>query len=692
MKTIIKNTFLAFGAVAMLTGCNENSWNDKLDGFEVPGIDTKPSSIEYTLTDADYTKIAGNKPYTTFASANDASAQLAAIGSEYAFASESEAFDYIPMFLRDSTNTFYALPNGSSVKVTYNVSANRSPEVIAINSGVKQYTVSEEDYKAAWASDDDFINSFAPQLPASKSLPSILSKAFPEAKSGEYVVITYNEAAENPIFGTVGGGEPTPEWEPTSEIGTIDVGDDVEIRGWVTAINSRGFILTDASGSVLCYQASGFSVDNVAIGDRITLNGTVGSYNKGFQIAITDDSYVVTGTSEYKYPEPKHYTGAMLDEALGRDDNELAEYISLTGKASVNGNYYNFIVDGAETAQGSGYMVPNNIREMIANDEEYTITGYFITISGGRYVNIVITGVTPTKNAAKVSARAAAADVPATTKCAMYLYNGSSWVVPSNTVVLQPADYAAMGQSYGNLSGTLPGEFLPIYLKNTYPYAAADDAMIVAYKYYGNGETVYRASQYVFNGSEWAINRGATTAQFCKNNGYWFYNPSVVITLPYARNTDPSYTYYMACVQWVFDNIGKEMGGTSLSDCPFIDYRGNAEFYSGASAYYGNVDVRAVTAKNNAPEGYTGYDNLSDDEIVALVKKRFCLETMRGALEAIHADAMPVEGMEVTYTINFTAYTGAAEEQTVVYVISAPGKFKYQSCTWFTNGEDADWE
>ncbi len=189
--------------------------------------------------------------------------------------------------------------------------------------------------------------------------------------------------------------ESEPEkWEPTSEIGTIDVGDDVEIRGWVTAIDTRGFVLTDASGSVLCYQANGFSVDNVAIGDRVTLSGTVSAYNKGLQIIITDDSYVVDGASEYTYPEPKHYTGAMLDEALNRDGNKLAEYITITGKARVNGNYYDFIVDGAETAQGSGYMVPDNIRAMITSDEEYTITGYFIHISGGRFVNIVITEVT----------------------------------------------------------------------------------------------------------------------------------------------------------------------------------------------------------------------------------------------------------------------------------------------------------
>ncbi len=33
MNTIIKNGFLALGAVALIAGCEENDWNDKLDGF-----------------------------------------------------------------------------------------------------------------------------------------------------------------------------------------------------------------------------------------------------------------------------------------------------------------------------------------------------------------------------------------------------------------------------------------------------------------------------------------------------------------------------------------------------------------------------------------------------------------------------------------------------------------------------------
>lgn len=692
MKTIIKNSFLALGAVALLASCDENDWNDKLDGFEVPEPGTKVESLTYTLTPADYTKIAGNRPYTTYASEHDQTAELAAIGSTGSFATEAEAREYIPMFLRDSTNTFFALSNGSAIKVTYNVAANRAESVLAISKGVERLTLSEDDYISIWGSDEDYIDAFAPSTPATaRNLNTILKAEFPDAEAGQYAVVTYNMASENPIFGTIGGGDaPVPAFEPTSVIGTAAVGDELEIKGYVTGIDTRGFVIADNSGAILCYQASGFDVDNVAIGNQVTLTGTVSSYNKGFQIAITDDSYTIEGTGSYTYPAPKVIDGAGMDAAILREEDGLAEYVQFTAEASVSGNYYNFLVDGAATAQGSGYMVPQFIKDQITSGERYTISGYFTSISKSsgapKFYNVVITGVDAPKNAPAM--RAPVNDVTTTVNNAIMLFDGSAWSFAGGVEVLQPADYTAMGQSYGNLSGTLPAELLPTYLKNTHPYAVADDEVVVAYLYYNGSSTSYQAAQYIYNGSEWTINAGDTTSQFVKQNGFWVFDPSVVITLPESR-TEPSLTYYTAAVNWVFENISKPMGGVSLNDGPYMDTKyGNSEFYSGTSFYYCNVDIRGANAKSKYPELYEQY---TDDEATEVMKKRFCTETMPAVLSQLHPDAAPMEGMDVTYTINFTAYTGARTVETVVYTVVGKGQFKYTSCSWYTNGEDADW-
>ncbi len=689
MKTFAKYTLLGLACVGLLTACDENDWNDDLDGFEVPGIGTSTSSLTYTLTAADYTKIATTKPYTTYAADNDQTAELTAVGSSMSFPTEEMARTYLAMFLRDSTNTFFTLANGSSIKLSYNVDTDIPEVVQAINAGVKTYTVTEADYQKAWGSDEDYIAAYAPATPASRFIPSLLKSEFPDAVSGDYAVVTFDQADTNPVFGSVGGGDDT--FEPSDELGGAGVGDEVDVKGWITAVCTRGFIVSDKGGSILCYGGSSFDASAVSVGMEVEVTGEVSAYGTGLQIAISDN-YTILGAGSYTYPTPVTYTGAMMDEAVARTDDFGAIYCQFTGTASV-GSYINFTVDGAETAQGSAYYCPSDIKAQLVDGQKYTIVGYFSSVSSGRYFNVIITEVLPAGSANKRQRTVASAPVAYTT-CAIYTYNGSSWSVPANTVVLTPADYTAMGQSYGNLSGTLPTELLPIYLKQNYPYAVADDEVTIAYKYYASSATTYQAQQYVYNGSEWVRQMGETSAQFVKKDGYWFFNPSVILTLPYSRNTDPSYTYYMACVNWVFDNISApQYGSTSLGDAAFIDYRGNAEFYSGASAYYGNVDVRATTAVNNAPDGYTGYDGLTDEEIVLLVEKRFCLETMPGALRALHPDAAPIEGMEVTYTINFTAYEtgGVAVERVLVYEVTAPGTFTYRSCTWFENGEDADW-
>jgi hypothetical protein len=695
MNTIIKHSFLALGAVALLAGCDENDWNDKLDGFEEPQPGASVETLAYTLTGADYYKISGldddhQKPYIGLGTAEERNL----IYANRAFADEAEARLFIPAFLRDSTNNFFALANGSAVKVTYNVSANRPQSVLLINKGVELLTLSEDDYQTIWDSKDNYIDAFAPSHPfSSRTVNGILKAEFPDAEAGQYAVVTYNEATENPIFGTIGGDEPDvpePSFQPTSVIGSAAEGDVVEIKGYITAIDNRGFILTDNSGSILCYQASGFDVASVAVGNQISLSGEVGSYGKGLQIAITEESYTVEGTGAYTYPAPVVYTGAMMDEAVARTGNELAQYVQFTGTASVSGNYYNFAVDGASTAQGSGYQVPQFIRDQITAGETYIVRGYFASVSSGKFFNVVITSVENAANASKAPAhRAPVNDVTTTVKNAILYFDGTSWLSMNGVEVLQPADYKAMGQTYPNLSGSLPSQLLPIYLKNSHPYAEAGDEIVVAYNYYNGSGSSYQAAQYIFNGSDWALNAGETTSQFVKRNGFWVFDPSVVITLPESR-TEPSLTYYTAAVNWVFNNISKPMGGVSLKEGPYMDAKyGNSEFYSGTSFYYCNVDIRGANAKSKFPELYEEY---ADDEVTALMQKRFCLETMPAVLAQLNPDAVPVDGMEVTYTVNFTAYTGARSVETVVYTVTGKGQFQYKSCTWFANGEDADWK
>lgn len=701
MKLYKSSHLLLLACTALLAGCSENSWNDHLDGFEKPGIGTGVENVTYTLTDADYKSIASNSANKALATTEEAQAALSAIGKNGCFANEEQARLYLPAFLGDQNFPYFNLANGSGIKVEYNI-AEQIPETVArINEGVPQYRIDEQGYQYVWGSDDDYINAFAPMKPASKGIPQVLADVYDDAEDGDMIYVNYNETGVNPIFGTVGGGD-VPEWTMTDVIGTSADGSSISIRGIVTGICTRGFIVTDASGSILCYQASGFDMSAVSIGSHVNVDGSVSKYNDGLQIAITAENYNVVDEGTYDYPAPVVYDAAKMTAAASRTGDFTAEYITFTAtvKETKNGDrtYTNLIVDGLENPQGSAYQVPSYFKEMMVDGTTHKFTGYFVAVSGSstKYINLLITDIDGKKSARRrVVRRAPVGEIASTAKAALYQFSGNTWKEVANTVVLQPSDYTAMGYNYGNFSGTVNPALIPTWLRNSLPYAADGDKKNVVYLYYANEVTSVEARQYILSEGEWKANpyMQPITDQFVRKDNVWMFNPSVELTLPYERNTDPSYTYYMACVEWVYENICVPMGDTSITSGKyFIDYRGNAEFYSGASAYYGNVDIRASSAKSHMPEGYKGYDGLSDDQITLLMKKRFSTEVLPAALKKLHSDAAPIEGMEVTYTIHFTAYDGAASEETIVYTVTAPAEFTYTSSTWASDGQDADWK
>ncbi|MDE5752047.1 MAG: hypothetical protein K2H88_05350, partial [Duncaniella sp.] len=83
MNIASKYTLLTAGLAVALTGCDENAWNDKLDGFEEPPTYSKVETVTYTLTAADYATIAKSSDNKALAeAAGEAEVEaLAAIGT-----------------------------------------------------------------------------------------------------------------------------------------------------------------------------------------------------------------------------------------------------------------------------------------------------------------------------------------------------------------------------------------------------------------------------------------------------------------------------------------------------------------------------------------------------------------------------------------------------------------------------------
>ena len=696
MKTNKYTKVLAAAAIVLAaSACDENSWNDKLDGFDKIENEsvTDVQTVEYTLTDADYKTIAGLAENTALAG-EDGKAALQQVGSMRRFSQAAPASKYVPAFLGNSSFPYFTLTDGSAIRLTYR-QADAEPEEYIAGTNPQTYRVSPEQYeKDVWQS-ENFINAFAPSKQPQNFIPAMLA-ADVDPADGSICVVTYNVAPQEPVFG--GGTPEEPSFELSSVVGSLKNGDaGVTIRGVVMAVCAQGYMLADKTGAIFVYMGSKFDTTTVAVGDQMEVNGSIGAYNKGLQVNGSSATATVLGKQDVTYPAAKEYTGAELDQAITRTDNALGIYATIKGTVALSYDKedptklknINIKPAGSAKAQGSVYGFTPEVTAMLKDGSEQTITGYFIAIAGGKYCNMVVTeidGKSVNSAAARMMSRAGL-DVFAETHSTVYHYSANRWSVADNFSVLSPDDYTAMGRPTGDLTAAEP--YLSQYVNSKFPYGNEGDIRYVIWNHYAGGETSFACAAFKRGTSAWEPYDFTITEtnQFVRNGGKWMYDPNVTINLPAGKGQEMSTLYFQTCVNWVYENICRPLGDTDIKSGKFyISSYGNNEYYSGTSAYQGNIDLRPSAARSQYPAGYEG---MSDDQIIELEKTRFMKEVMPGALSILHSDAKPIEGLSVLYTINFSAYYESKETiaYTAVFEVSGPGQFVPVSCTWWEDGK-----
>ncbi len=696
MKTNKYTKVLAAAAIVLAaSACDENSWNDKLDGFDKIENEsvTDVQTVEYTLTDADYKTIAGLAENTALAG-EDGKAALQQVGSMRRFSQAAPASKYVPAFLGNSSFPYFTLTDGSAIRLTYR-QADAEPEEYIAGTNPQTYRVSPEQYeKDVWQS-ENFINAFAPSKQPQNFIPAMLA-ADVDPADGSICVVTYNVAPQEPVFG--GGTPEEPSFELSSVVGSLKNGDaGVTIRGVVMAVCAQGYMLADKTGAIFVYMGSKFDTTTVAVGDQMEVNGSIGAYNKGLQVNGSSATATVLGKQDVTYPAAKEYTGAELDQAITRTDNALGIYATIKGTVALSYDKedptklknINIKPAGSAKAQGSVYGFTPELLKLLKADTEQSITGYFIAIAGGKYCNMVVTeidGKSVNSAAARMMSRAGL-DVFAETHSTVYHYSANRWSVADNFSVLSPDDYTAMGRPTGDLTAAEP--YLSQYVNSKFPYGNEGDIRYVIWNHYAGGETSFACAAFKRGTSAWEPYDFTITEtnQFVRNGGKWMYDPNVTINLPAGKGQEMSTLYFQTCVNWVYENICRPLGDTDIKSGKFyISSYGNNEYYSGTSAYQGNIDLRPSAARSQYPAGYEG---MSDDQIIELEKTRFMKEVMPGALSILHSDAKPIEGLSVLYTINFSAYYESKETiaYTAVFEVSGPGQFVPVSCTWWEDGK-----
>jgi hypothetical protein len=97
-----------------------------------------------------------------------------------------------------------------------------------------------------------------------------------------------------------------------------------------------------------------------------------------------------------------------------------------------------------------------------------------------------------------------------------------------------------------------------------------------------------------------------------------------------------------------------------------------AEDYYGADAFFENFDIRVDSRDTELQPEYAG---LSKSEAEALIQERL-LEGLDVFLTTKYADAQPVPGIQVLYTVNYATYDGNDGTGSQTFELVGVGEFE----------------
>lgn len=305
---------------------------------------------------------------------------------------------------------------------------------------------------------------------------------------------------------------------PAGVLQYVDAGD-YETEGVVSAVYTRGFMLSDCSGSILVYKNE---APTEKVGEIVHVKGVTALRNGVKQFG--NNNLEVTVLTE----EPTDIAAKMVPQVLTATEFDALAvtprvvYATIEGKLNIEDsgkgyNYFNLLVSGATTTVSISYVDEKQF-DMSLNGKTVKITGFLLDYNNGR-VAMMYSRVEEVAATAAAYSMTRASDVTPNSS-ALYRYDGSSWTAykedsGAGIVVLQPSDYASVGSS----SLSKPDEVLPVYLKNSFPYAQSGEVKTAVYYY----SEAIAADEYAYDGMSWVktVNSVPGTVVFMMANGKW---------------------------------------------------------------------------------------------------------------------------------------------------------------------------
>lgn len=257
-----------------------------------------------------------------------------------------------------------------------------------------------------------------------------------------------------------------------------------------------------------------------------------------------------------------------------------------------------------------------------------------------------------------------------------YLFDGAIWTlidtredIPYTGYELTPEDYEHFGGSiaqFGNFSEDNPPEnYLPVFLKNQFPFAPINAEQVLRYRYFDGSMTRDRIDKYVFDGIIWESIPYVEerSEQYIFGEEGWAFDPTVIFDLGRAD--------YMYLVE--IDPVGQQ-------EFQYDDFA----YYYGASAFYNNFDIRIIGRRLDKLESGEYADaalgEIADTEgpeaVMEEMIRRIIEEGLIYLLQHKFPDAQPqLGGIDVHFFVGFETFADnwVRRYPQAEYICTAPG-------------------
>lgn len=623
MKQIFNPIITGLLFILILGSCDVNEQFDWLDEKTKP---TNKADYAYQLIDADYSTISKRALVAAQNAADSALARSISTNKYLSASTPSET--YIPYLL----NTKYQYGDiGSTARITFSYNLNDLGYLTSYTSAAK-YTVSSANYSLVGGK-VELLGSFTPSYPAEDFIPTFLPSALTGSTEGRLALITYKTSPIEPSLSDI----PViiTKFSDNFEGGNLNNFDKFNVTG-APEWNISSY------GGTLFAKISGY------------VSGTGNTENEDWLILSSLDlSSAVTAslsfTTAHKYAGNPLVLKYSTDYVEGSTPSE-ATWSNLNFNYEAGTGNFTWSPSGSINLPG----IPNS---NISIAFVYTSTA---TASSTWEIDNVL-----------VTYKDLNSDIPVQVHNDYYKYSNSTWVKASRVVCVSPYEYSEMSSSEGtnSFSSALPpAKYLPVYLKSKYPLAAEGDTSVVVYNYTSGSTTSLQAKKYEYKSGVWSEYSSITdkTDPFAYSSVGWVFDPTVNVTMTKAD--------YQIIVDYVKSQ--SEM-------MKYVDSYGTAEFYYGASGYYGEFNIQISKHRSYEPETF---GSITDEEATALIWQRVHQGIIIFLQKKYPLAVTQVNGVDVHYKVTFVAYISSMVNYESVFKCISDGDGTVEAGFEFVSG------